>query len=596
MKKLIFLIILFASLASIAQVQVNEICPNNVHILLDEDGDNEDWFELYNNSDSVVDITGWFISDKQNGLTKWTVPNIILQAKEYLVIFASGKDRKHRVNHWESILKAEDLWYLYSENPPPNANWNQPGFDYSPWWKTAGPFGRNYPNIQTYTANAATIYISKYFSITDTSIIDYARLYMDYDDAFVAYLNGVEIARSNIGGVSLQPLHTDISFDVHESIVNQGEIPEEFKISNDVLKEILIEGNNLLSIQIHNAWNNHGDCIAAPYLFLSFSDTVVHYDTVPTWFPEQNYFLHTNFKLSTGIEGVILSDPDTNIISARFFPTIKIDNSYICKNDTSMDWYITDTPTPQYSNTSSSIYSAYASKVILSQAAGFYPTSIQLGISTYYPNDSIFYTLDGSDPTKSSNFYSLPISIDSTMVVRARAYSDSLLLGPITTATYFINENKDFPVISLVTSPENLWDSLTGIYVLGSNADSIYPYDGANYWKDWERPAHIEFYDENGQEIFEQDIGIKIHGKMSRVFPMKSIRILARERYGKTHINCQVFPSKEVYSYKRLILRNSGHDFNRTNFRDAFAHKLVQEKTEIDIQDARAVVTYINGE
>jgi hypothetical protein len=73
---------------------------------------------------------------------------------------------------------------------------------------------------------------------------------MDYDDAFVAYLNGIEIARSNIGVASWQPQHSDIAFDVHESLVNQGNIPEEFKISNDVLKSLLIEGNNLLSIQI----------------------------------------------------------------------------------------------------------------------------------------------------------------------------------------------------------------------------------------------------------------------------------------------------------------------------------------------------------
>ena len=54
----------------------------------------EDWIEIYNNSGQAVDLEGWSLSDDPAEWNQWTFPSHVLEAGHYLVIFASGKDRK----------------------------------------------------------------------------------------------------------------------------------------------------------------------------------------------------------------------------------------------------------------------------------------------------------------------------------------------------------------------------------------------------------------------------------------------------------------------------------------------------------------------
>lgn len=51
---------------------------------------------------------------------------------------------------------------------------------------------------------------------------------MDYDDAFVAYLNGTEIARANISGQP--PLFNQASDGLHEALLYRGLAPESFTV------------------------------------------------------------------------------------------------------------------------------------------------------------------------------------------------------------------------------------------------------------------------------------------------------------------------------------------------------------------------------
>ncbi|MEA3336136.1 MAG: lamin tail domain-containing protein [Chloroflexota bacterium] len=74
-------------------IVVNEFLASNQNDLLDEDGDSSDWIELFNPMASPVDLTGWALTDNAGDLDKWVLPARILDANQYLVIFASGKDR-----------------------------------------------------------------------------------------------------------------------------------------------------------------------------------------------------------------------------------------------------------------------------------------------------------------------------------------------------------------------------------------------------------------------------------------------------------------------------------------------------------------------
>ena len=74
-------------------VIINEFVASNNAGLEDEDGDTSDWIELYNAGDSPVSLTGWALTDSVYDRNKWTFPDVTIGAGEYLVVFASGKNR-----------------------------------------------------------------------------------------------------------------------------------------------------------------------------------------------------------------------------------------------------------------------------------------------------------------------------------------------------------------------------------------------------------------------------------------------------------------------------------------------------------------------
>jgi len=78
---------------AITGVAINEIMAANKRTLRDEDGDSSDWIELYNASAATMSLNGWFLSDDATEPTRWRFPKVTLLSKQYLVVFASGKNR-----------------------------------------------------------------------------------------------------------------------------------------------------------------------------------------------------------------------------------------------------------------------------------------------------------------------------------------------------------------------------------------------------------------------------------------------------------------------------------------------------------------------
>ena len=205
-----------------------------------------------------------------------------------------------------------------------------------------------------------------------------------------------------------------------------------------------------------------------------------------------------------------------------------------------------------------------------------------------------FYTTDGTKPTKYSKRLPSTIRISGNTVFRLTYYSKEGKRGD-TTLSYFTEKNHNLPVISLITDPSNFFDYTRGIYVKGCCADSIDPYLGANFWKNWERNVNITFFEPNGKIGFSQDAGVKIFGGYSVGRPQKSLAIIARSTYGNKRFNHQIFPSMQEDKFKSFLLRNAGSDMQEAHVRDVFATQLVKS-TGIDIQEYRPTVVYLNGE
>lgn len=82
------------SLGSVsAQLFINELMSSNGSTIQDEDGDYPDWVEIYNAGDEPVNLMGYGLSDRPNNPFKWRFPQWVIAPGEYLIVFASDKNR-----------------------------------------------------------------------------------------------------------------------------------------------------------------------------------------------------------------------------------------------------------------------------------------------------------------------------------------------------------------------------------------------------------------------------------------------------------------------------------------------------------------------
>nr|HPJ57184.1 CotH kinase family protein [Kiritimatiellia bacterium] len=76
-----------------ARLYINEVLSSNDSSEQDEDGDYSDWLEIWNDSATAVNLDGWGLSDSDSNPFKWTFGDVTIQAGEFLVVWASSKNR-----------------------------------------------------------------------------------------------------------------------------------------------------------------------------------------------------------------------------------------------------------------------------------------------------------------------------------------------------------------------------------------------------------------------------------------------------------------------------------------------------------------------
>lgn len=83
------------ALASAADnVIISEFAASNSNGLRDEDGAYSDWIELFNGGTSTVNLLNWALTDSPGDLAKWKFPATNVPPNGFLVVFASGKNRR----------------------------------------------------------------------------------------------------------------------------------------------------------------------------------------------------------------------------------------------------------------------------------------------------------------------------------------------------------------------------------------------------------------------------------------------------------------------------------------------------------------------
>lgn len=285
-----------------------------------------------------------------------------------------------------------------------------------------------------------------------------------------------------------------------------------------------------------------------------------------------NNQIHANFSISKNGEPIILSSPTSALIEYLALPALAPNASYN-KSQTNT-WYF---GTPTFGQLNAAPPAEVPNKPTSSHTAGFYPTPI-----------TVTYTCSQStDQVVSLDFHGqvtavLPNGtkqVNTNSVMRVACRNTDQVISDAKTDSYFIGQNSSLPVVSLSVNHDEMFGP-NGIYT--------------NYNNEQEIIGHAEYFDKQKNEVFDLDLKVELHGSVTKMFPMKSIRLSATSSLGNSRIEGQLFSDRPYSSFKQVVLRNSGNDYNRLLYRDLLNARIARE-TNVDWLAGQPVLVFVNG-
>ena len=297
---------------------------------------------------------------------------------------------------------------------------------------------------------------------------------------------------------------------------------------------------------------------------------------------------HLPFNLSSSGDKLYLTKQDA-VIDYVIIPDLSGDQAFGRPAGKAV-FSLLEKPTPGASNAGAIRISATP---VADLPQGAYDNVNSITVS-FSGTGEIYYTTDCTTPSKNSKKYTGPITISKTTVFRVAAYESGASRSEVVNFTYLVNENDTLETVCLVTDPYNLWDESYGIYATGSNPGE-YPYQGANYWRNWERGGSVALFEEDGSLGFYEPCGIKIFGGYSRANSKKSLACMFRGKYGASSLDYPLFGDKGIDCYQSFVLRAGGQDAYMAKMRDEMITSLASDYLDMPVQQYRPVVLYING-
>jgi hypothetical protein len=146
------------------------------------------------------------------------------------------------------VVRAGETWRYVKGIAEPAATWRQPGFGEAGWSSGQVPIGYGEGFIRTELADMqggySSVYLRKTFQVDDPGEVAGLVLDVQYDDGFNAWLNGVHVAGDNVP--STQMPHDGTATTALEDLeFNEFSLPPP--------SGYLVQGTNVLAIQLHNA-------------------------------------------------------------------------------------------------------------------------------------------------------------------------------------------------------------------------------------------------------------------------------------------------------------------------------------------------------
>lgn len=535
---------------------VSEFMTMNNTSLMDSHSDRPDWIEIHNSGNTPRSLHGYWLSDEEVNPLKWRFPDITIAPGEYLVVFASDKDSTGAhagFLHANFKLNTQDFVVFSTPDGQTidSIKLNNMIADVS--------YGRDENNRDVWL----------YYPAPTPGSANFTK-------GFIT-LSGKTLPRSS-------------SLHINEVMAqNYADLDDWIEIYNSGTMAINLEGYGL------------SDDVDDPYQWVFPNITIEPMDHLLVFASGADRSAagltpHTNFRISAAGEIVVLTAPTGEKVDEFVTCALSTGLSAGRSPDGANNRVLFERPSPGSINNTNGL-AGYAMPPQVSQRSGFYKTSLSITLHTdfaQHPTQVIRFTLDGQEPTDESPIFTQPIVIERTSVLRARVFVEGLLPSSIISETYFVNETTTLSAVSIMIDPKDMWDPVYGLYVQGPNADDDFPYVGANFWQEIEKPIHFQVFEPDGRLGLRFDAGIRIGGQFSRAMPQKAFNVFARNEYGSDVFEYPFFPDKSLTTFKAITLRTSGQDSVLSRIRDTMMTSLLSE-TDLDYQAYRPAALFING-
>ena len=311
--------------------------------------------------------------------------------------------------------------------------------------------------------------------------------------------------------------------------------------------------------------------------------------------------IHTSFRLSRSAGGYLgLLDPDglTVVDEIRYDERQRSDVSYGRDINDQLGYF--KRPTPGSGNGSS--IKGFVADTRFSVDRGFYDEAFDLEITTETEGAKILYTLDGSEPEEGSLFtpdhgevYSGPVRVDKTTTIRAIALKDGFEATNVDTQSYlFIDDIAEQPVqpegwpedwgtngevpgrvvsdyemdprvVENTLPGYSLREALLDIPTLSlvMDRDDFIGRDGIytnpqSRGDAFEKPCSLELIYPDGEEGFQVNAGVEVHGNSSRRpwrMQKHSLRVSFKTKYGPSRLNYRFFKHLPIEDFNKIVLR-----------------------------------------
>lgn len=373
----------------------------------------------------------------------------------------------------------------------------------------------------------ASLYVRLPFTVADPAALANLTLRMQYDDGFVAYLNGRLIATRN---APASPVWNSTATAAHA-----GNEPEDIPLS--LPPGLLVAGTNVLAIQGLNSSAADSDLLLRAELF----------SVGATELPGR-FFQPPSPSAANGAGFLgLTAEPQFSVPRGLFEAPFAL--TLTCATPGATIRYTTNGSPP--SPTNGLVYAAplTINRLTLVRAAAFVPDFVPSEVVTH----SYLFLRDVL--RQSNNLAGYPTTWQASYP--ADYEMDPNIVNHPFYGLTLSNDLRSLPILSIVTEHDGLWGAVRGIY---NHATSVHDPD---LGQDWQRAASVELITPDtpqGTTAFAVTCALRMEGNASRDnarTPKHSFRLLFKGDYGPTKLSYPWFPGP-VAAFDNLVLRACG--------------------------------------